>query len=316
MTFTISFAGSQAPNHEHHIEMQSDPTLRHVEGFKMGGAKRFPTPNTTDHSSAPSMSLLHSTNGRICGTKGTYPPGKHRVVQKQRGPCDVAFYTYPRLLEDGAARHSRGVTRTAPRATGTPADATNAPGPIFFPDMKRNIPGGAWSHARRFSGGEDKPAAHGDETASLALSDDIGDFASFDLPSRGVSRSMSATPGRARGGTAASRGRIPASTQSCTFGSRTTVPMDMGACDVHSYDVPTRVGRPPPPPAPSPLPKSRPQRAPDITPGPGHFFKNQFNVSSPVWSFGRRTRQEVSSTPGPAAYDVVKADAMNRRRRY
>ena len=295
--------------------MQSqDPTLRKAEGFKFGQTRRFAVRAPTDGTKAALGSLLDDDNGRICGVRGSFPrptnrpPGNTgRGVAVSKKVCAVAYYGYPGLLEDGASGRSKGVVRSANRIV---PETTDSPGPIFFPERTDRIPGGGWSHAARFA--KDAPPTEEDDSGNG--SEALGYSASFGGGSLRQSRSLSGLSGRAS--TADVSGERARPVSSCTFGTRTRVAHAGSTNGVHSYD--NAAARPPRPVVAAPLPVQpvRAARPADATPGPGHFFKNQFHVTAPTWSFGRRTRRAESGTPGPGAYDVAKADAKMRRKRH
>jgi hypothetical protein len=45
----------------------------------------------------------------------------------------------------------------------------------------------------------------------------------------------------------------------------------------------------------------------EVTPGPGHFLSSVFQSHAEKWTIGRRFRPNVSTTPGPGAYQPEKA---------
>lgn len=273
--------------------LSTSPDLPWAPRVPLGSAPRFQPEQTTPGCTLPQASLVDSENGKITSAKGSFGTSVRKTFPVKPRACPHAFYTLPNALETLQASH--GVVVTEQRFRGETFRGHESPGPIFYPKSTDRAKGGTFPNAARFP----------DESKKVASA------AAANVPVLATSYSGSDLASAAR--------KRPAS--SCTFGSRVAAnsPWPQSATPVHVYD--------PDGGQPAHLTGGRFGTAVRDTtagilasgeallnPGPGHFnVPSKFGTGSHY--IGRRTRELRSSTPGPGAYDIRKADERLRRQR-
>jgi hypothetical protein len=257
----------------------------------------------------PPETPVQAERGKVVSAKGTFSTAARRGaagVPSRTHASPVAFYAMPTALE--ALRASRGVVVTGPRFQGGSFSGHESPGPIFYPDPPRHIPGGTLSCGDRFPAPRPERGAKREvvvSSASSLLQQQQHSAASFNT---------AASPARS----ASASGARP----QCTFGRRidngnspwpraeapqhTHLPLDDGhrvpggrigtAARVTGFALGGGAG------------------AGEVTPGPGHF-RVPSALGDKGGFVGRKLRPHASDTPGPGSYDVRLADARLRRRR-
>ena len=279
-------------------------------------------------------SPLQADRGKIVSKKGTFA-GRHgtkteatkalllerrRALLRRRGlpeselppmpaggpgasGCEEAFYLYPDAVKDQFT-HSHGVTRTAPRWRSNASVAAESPGPIFYPNPNpRSTVGAPFSRAKRFPYDEALVQELKVRRARTPEREVAGRLAMLQQASLGD---------RPGDGSAAKPDAAPR----CTFGHRLPRHDEFSAneCPKHTYDceetnahfVASVVMR---------QRRRAPKGAVEVTPGPGHFHRAGYHTTAPCSTMGRRLRHAPDPSPGPAAYDVMAADARLRRHR-
>jgi hypothetical protein len=200
--------------------------------------------------------------------------------------CSEAFYSIPSALE--ALANSHGVVVTEQRFRTQVVAGHESPGPIFFADTASKPRGGVMLLAPRFT--ESPPPVS--------------------PPLSPTKWSPGVSPCPVGGTPAASR---------CTFGKRTmsSSPWLSSSSGVHTYH-PERESRSI---EGGPLGRA-PRRSAfllagsdsETLPGPGHFDLPEVFATG-GFHLGRKVRRAQSSTPGPGAYDIRRADDLLRRKR-
>lgn len=186
----------------------------------------------------------------------------------------VAFYDPPPGVAVGP-KHSRGVKRTAARFTSLVDECS--PGPIYNPRKH------AGAHACTFGRCERFPKPRRKVLPKV-------DVPYVSLPMPPPETPKLPQPSRCTFGR-----RLPITPSSAEATQAALAPLNTARSLASEMKYKGRFGT---------EPRMREHR--EVTPGPGHFLKNEFRATTPMWTMVRSRPARMTPSPGPGDYLVEK----------